>query len=176
MLDIFETKDEKFKKLEKRIDDLERRIYKNFKQIDNSFKTMINILNKLEKENAELKKDRDILIEKHKELLKNIPVPKNRLEKEVYEKFVKPVKAKIKENMDLVQLVVKEEILKDENIPLDQLFELVVRNGKINSDVAARKLNVHPARVEEWAKILKERGLIDINYHDNKIELRKKNI
>ena len=58
---------------------------------------------------------------------------------------------------------------------IDELFELVMRNGKIKLNTAARRLGVKKNQVEEWAKILEEHGLIDIHYPPfGEPELRKK--
>jgi hypothetical protein len=170
MLNALKSKDERIENLEKRIEEIERNFNKKLKRIDESFNVMINVINKMEKENKELKKDRDALIQKHKEILKDVEVP-NKLKKDVYDKFVNPVKSEIKDTSDLIQLIVKDGIQTD--VPLDQLYELVVRNGKIRLDVAARRLNAHPARVEEWSKVLKKRGLLDVIEKDGIIELVK---
>jgi type IV secretory pathway VirB4 component len=173
MLNALKSRDERMEELEKRLDEMERNFNKKLKQVSDSFSVMINVINKMEHENKELKKEKDALIQKHKELLKNVEVP-NVLKREVYDKFVNPVKSEIKDTSDLIQLIVKDGVIKDD-VPLDQLFELVVRNGKMQLDAAARRLNAHPARVGEWAKMLKKKGLIDIVESDGKIELVKKN-
>lgn len=159
MLNSLKSKDERIENLEKRIEEIERNFNKKLKRIDESFNLMINVINKMEKENRELKKDKDALIQKHKEILKGVEVP-NKLKKEVYDKLVNPMKSEIRDTSDLIQLIVKDGMQTD--VPLDQLYELVIRNGKIRLDVAARRLNAHPARVEEWAKALKKKGLLDI--------------
>lgn len=172
MLKSLKGKDERIDDLEKKLDHVERNFNRKLKQIDESFNVIINVVNKMEKDNKELKKDRDLLINKQKEILKDTEVP-NRLKKDVFDKLVDPVKGEIKDTSNLIQLIVRDDIVKDD-VPLDELFEMILRNGKIKLDVAARRLNAHPVRVEEWAKILKKRGLIEIDNSGSTIELVKK--
>ena len=61
--------------------------------------------------------------------------------------------------------------------PIDDLFELVMKDGRVKITDAAKKFGVFEARIEEWAKILEDHGLIEIHYSAmGKPELRKKTI
>jgi len=47
---------------------------------------------------------------------------------------------------------------------IDELYNLISKNGKISTNEAAVKLNVKREEVENWAQILFEHNLIDIDY------------
>jgi hypothetical protein len=48
--------------------------------------------------------------------------------------------------------------------PIDDLYNAIMALGKLRVDLAAKQFNVPENRVEEWAKILEENGLIEIHY------------
>jgi len=48
---------------------------------------------------------------------------------------------------------------------IDKLINIVERKGPITILALAKELNVEPEQIEEWANILEERGLIEIEYH-----------
>ncbi len=61
--------------------------------------------------------------------------------------------------------------------PIDELFEIVMRVGRIKLGTAAKKFGAKKQQVEEWAKILEEHGLIEIHYPPfGEPELRKKTL
>lgn len=184
---IFDTKDEKLAKVEKRVCDMERRMEYNLQKMNDTIKTLNEIILRLQKENIQLRSERDFLVERHKKLVRRVPVPDLALE--VSEKLVRPVAARIKENADFVQLIAREGFvaikekkkrqyqknpvkeLKEHIIDvsshsygksIDNLFEIVGKEGKIKADEAARKLNVHEIQIEEWAKILEDHDLVTI--------------
>ncbi len=204
--------------LEKRLEKLEKEFRKKiendkkmFEQMNTSFKLFKDVIEKMHRENEELKKDRDFLVEKHKELVRKIPT--KRLEDEVKEMtkkyedvkheeifdeknkgkiikvvdgkkkslkhIIKPIKERvkneIKENKEIIKEIISEP-KKSVKTPIDELFELVLKKGKIRISEAARIFGVHELQIEEWAKILEEHGLIEIHYPAvGKPELRKKN-
>jgi hypothetical protein len=47
---------------------------------------------------------------------------------------------------------------------IDELYNLISKNGKISTSEAAAKLNVKIEEVENWAQILSEHNLIEIEY------------
>ena len=199
---IFDTKDEKIERLEKKIYDVEKKLDSSMKNVDSTISTLNKIILKLQVENMRLRSERDFLVERHKKMLKRVPVPD--LAHEINEKLVKPAASKIKENAEFVELVAKEgfvEIKQKKHIEkkdtkinvaeelkkhiddapkpnhgktIDGLFELVSKSGNIRADEAARKLNVHEVQIEEWGKILEDHELVTIKKnHFGKIELVK---
>lgn len=183
-------KDEKIKELEKKIEKLERKTEGRFNQMNSSFMTLKEIIvkmqdekEKLKNENEELAKNMQSLVEKHKKLIKRIPTPTDRLANEIHEKLVKPTKGEIKDNAELIRKAVTEDLMPEHvpekkdrmETPLDELYEMVTKTGKLKISDAARKLKVHETQVEEWAKILEDHELIEIHYPPlGKPELRKK--
>ncbi len=167
------------KRMEKEINEVKRRAHEDVMHLDDSFKTFKEVLKKVYEEKKGLEKDRDFLVERHKELLRQIPVQKDRLERKISEK-IGVVQQKIKENAELVAAAAREDLAEEksddkEDTPIDELFGLVMKSGKINVSDAAKKFNVHEARIEEWGKILEDHGLIEMHYPTiGKPELRKK--
>lgn len=189
---IFSTKDEKVEHLERKINEMERRMEFNINKMNQTVVTLREIILRLQRDNTQLRSERDFLIERHKKMLKRVPVPDLALE--INEKLVKPTANKIRENVDFVQLVAKDgfmeirperrkkpqeekdpsvsakdlkEHIEDDPKPsygksIDNFFELVSKNGKVRADEAARKLNVHHIQIEEWAKILESHDLVSI--------------
>ena len=59
--------------------------------------------------------------------------------------------------------------------PLDDLYKIVQEHGKIGMLDAAKHFRVTEAIMEEWAKMLEAKGLIEINYpFVGKPELKKR--
>jgi uncharacterized coiled-coil protein SlyX len=196
---IFDTKDEKINKMEKRINEMERKMKDNFEQINETISTLNEIIVHLQTENTKLKNEKDFLVERHKKMLRRVPVPD--LSREVNSRLVKPVAKEIRESANLLSNVVtegfveltdpdtivrkkrdpakelKEHVVKGEQVSsgktIDRLFEIISETGKIRADEAARRLNVHEIQVEEWAKILEEHELITMKKQFGKVELSK---
>ncbi len=184
---IFDTKDDRMRKLERDIRIMEKRMDDSLQKMNGTIKSLNDIILRLQRENVQLRSERDFLVERHKKMLKRVPVPD--LAGEINEKLVKPASSKIMENVDFVQSLAKEGFVelkekkrqKKEKDPIeelketiidvssknygksiDNLYEIVSKTGKIRADEAARKLNVHEVQVEEWAKLLEEHELVDI--------------
>ncbi|MBI4174157.1 MAG: hypothetical protein HY517_00805 [Candidatus Aenigmarchaeota archaeon] len=184
---IFDTKDDRMRKLERDIRIMEKRMDDSLQRMNGTIKSLNDIILRLQRENVQLRSERDFLVERHKKMLKRVPVPD--LAGEINEKLVKPASSKIMENVDFVQSLAKEGFVelkekkrqKKEKDPIeelketiidvssknygksiDNLYEIVSKTGKIRADEAARKLNVHEVQVEEWAKLLEEHELVDI--------------
>lgn len=190
---IFSTKDEKTERLEKKINEMEKRMELNINKMNQTVVTLREIILRLQRDNTQLRSERDFLIERHKKMLKRVPVPDLALE--INEKLIRPTANKIRENVDFVQLIAKEgfvEIRPEKKRPkkveekdpsvsakelkdyisdapkpnygksIDSFFELVSKNGRIRSDEAARKLNVHHIQIEEWAKILEDHEMVTL--------------
>ncbi len=195
---IFDTKDEKIDRMEKRISEMERKMAANFEQINETIMTLNEIIVHLQSENTKLKNEKDFLIERHKKMLRRVPVPD--LSREVNDRLVKPVAKELRESASLFSDVVtegfvelrdpdtvkkkrepvkelKEHVTKGEQVSsgktIDRLFEIISETGKIRADEAARRLNVHEIQVEEWAKILEEHELIKMKKQLGKMELIK---
>ena len=183
---IFDTKDGRIKRLEKDMHDMDRRMENSLQKMNETIKTLNEIILRLQRENVQLRSERDFLVERHKKMLRRVPVPD--LAMEINEKFVKPTAGKIKENAEFVQLLAKEgfveiketkpskakgkdpvQELKETIIDvssrnygksIDSLFEIVSKAGRIRADEAARKLNVHEVQIEEWEKILEDHEMV----------------
>ncbi len=189
---LFETKDEKIENLERRIYNMEKKLESNMRNIDDTVSTLNKIILKLQVENTRLRSERDFLVERHKKMLKRVPVPD--LAAEINERLVKPAVDKIRENAEFVGLVAKEDFVEVhprtekkevvherrknvakelkkhiEETPkpnhgktIDGLFELVSKSGCLRADEAARKLNVHEVQIEEWGRILEDHDLVTL--------------
>ena len=157
-----------FSEIEKKIEKIPSNdeLKKELNEIDKSFDTLKNAINDLEKEKEKLRKEKEaiekdnkFLLEKFKELVRELPIDKNKLEKEIKEKLVN----------------IPEENTKEKQEPqIDKLFEMVMEKGELKVNEAAEKFNVHEIRIEEWAKVLKKRGLIEIKYPFMKKPVLKK--
>ena len=183
---IFDTKDGRIKRLEKDVHDMDRRMENSLQKMNETIKTLNEIILRLQRENVQLRSERDFLVERHKKMLRRVPVPD--LAMEINEKFVKPTAGKIKENAEFVQLLAKEGFVESKETKpskakgkdpvqelketiidvssrnygksIDSLFEIVSKAGRIRADEAARKLNVHEVQIEEWAKILEDHEMV----------------
>jgi chromosome segregation ATPase len=56
--------------------------------------------------------------------------------------------------------------------PIDKMIEIVKENREVNLDYVATKLNENLQKVEEWASILEDQGLIKIDYALSKVILK----
>lgn len=164
---MFATKDEEIRRLEKRLENMEKRVNRNFLRVNDSLQTVTDVITRMQQENKELKKDRDFLVEKHKEIMRSMET-ESRLIKEMKERFVAPARNELKEDIDLLKQAVKEGFRHSKK---DELFDMVMKDGKVRIREAARRFSVHEAQIETWAKDLEKAGLIEV--HDNS-ELRKK--
>lgn len=164
----------------KRIEKMERRI----DQLDHSFAIFKDIILRMQKENITFKQDRDFLVEKYKKLVRQLQPEKTKLETDVKKILTSSVKNKIVENAEFFREFSREgfdlsegkpqNVPKEDETPIDELFVMVMKEGSVNLGKAARKLKVHELQVEEWAKILEDHGLIEIYRPENgKPELRK---
>lgn len=157
-MDIILTKDQRMEKLEKKFRELEHRMNKSFFRTDESFETFRKIIIHLQKENAELKSDKDFLMEKYKEVLR-------KLELQLPGNIVRPIKETINENVNLLKDIIVEDldIEKDKKHSVDDLFELVMKNKKVSLKAAAKKLGSTEKKTLYWALKLQKQGLISVN-------------
>jgi len=193
---MFETKDEKLSKMDKKISDLEKKMEQNFDLINDTVTTLNDIIIHLQADNTKLRGEKDFLLERHKKLVKRVPVPD--LSREVNNRLVKPAANVLRENANLLRDVALEgfvEIKEPEKIvkrdpskdlkdhvlrntqssgkTIDRLYEIIGETGHVRSDDAARRLNVHEVQVEEWGKILQEHELIKMKKTGGRTELVK---
>lgn len=161
--------EEKIRRLEKRIERLERANNKNFQQVELAFSAFREVLLKMQVDNEALRKDRDFLLQQYKMELKKIPAPS--LREDIKKTLVDETGKKVKENFDLLRAVASEGLVEPR---MDELFEIVFMNGKIKSSDAARQMNVHERQVEEWAKLLEARSLIEVQPFKGQLVLRKR--
>ncbi|RLG57040.1 MAG: hypothetical protein DRN95_06025 [Candidatus Hydrothermarchaeota archaeon] len=47
---------------------------------------------------------------------------------------------------------------------IDRLLSIIEERGSVNISDLSKELNVGVEKIEEWAKVLEERGLIEIEY------------
>ncbi|MCX6815972.1 MAG: hypothetical protein NT120_03925 [Candidatus Aenigmarchaeota archaeon] len=156
-MDLFLTKDEKIEALEKRIQALERRTDRNIATLNESFLTFQDVIIGMQKENTEIKKDRDFLLERYKEVIRRIDEKTN-----ISRGIFAPVKNEIKESANLIRDIVLED-LDPERKNIDDLFELVMKSRKMDIKSAARKLAISEEQTKIWADKLQNKGLIKIN-------------
>ncbi len=167
---MFSSKDEQIKKLEKNIENLEKKMNRNFMRMNDSLQTITDVITQMQQENKSLKKDRDFLIEKHKEIMRSVET-ESRLIKEMKQKFIEPARKELKEDVELLKTAVGEGFKHGKK---EELFDMVIKSGKIKLKEAARKLNVHEMQIETWAKDMENSGLIDVFESGKDTELRKK--
>jgi len=152
------------KETEKRIKQLENEINNRLDYIEQSFQTFKEIIKKMQKENEELKRDRKIILEQQKALIKKINLSKNKLAKdiktflnpEIESEPVKPIeklKEKFLDNISLIKTI-------SSNKSIENLYEMIMKKGSVKISDAAHKMNVHRIQIEEWAKTLEENNLI----------------
>ncbi|MFC2143578.1 hypothetical protein ACFLQN_04225 [Candidatus Aenigmatarchaeota archaeon] len=159
---------------ERRLDELERKLA----DIDSAFQVFRDVLIKIQNENVMLRKNRDFLIKKQKQLVK-FPIQKDKLTKDIQEKLVEPLKNEFKEDSKLIKKLVslkddeKNKYKKSGTEHLDELFLMVMDNDSVTLKEAASHFNAHEYQVEEWAKILEDHGLIELIKNNGITELRK---
>ena len=163
-MDIILSKNEQMEKLEKRLRLLEHKMDRNFSRTNESFETFRKVIIELQKENVELKRDRDFLLDKYKDVIRKLELPVG----------VHPIKEAINENLNLIREVALEGFGVEKNRKnIDDLFELVINNNKISLKSAAKRLGVTEKKSLFWALTLQKKGLIGINNKFGKTELRK---
>ncbi|MBI3190313.1 hypothetical protein HYZ41_01265 [archaeon] len=163
-MDINLTKDERIEKLEKRLRNLEMKMDRSFSKTNESFETFKDVLQRLQNENISLKKDRDFLIDKYKELMQNMGSHVSGKLKQAVSDNTKLIKDLVLEDLDVTP----------EKNKIEDLFELVVKKKKLTAKSAAAELGVRENKVKFWALKLKDKDLIDVNDAENKFEIVKK--
>lgn len=162
-MELFVSKDEKIQSFEKRLAELERTVDRRFSQMGESFDAFRKIILDMKTENAEIKKDRDFLMERYKEMLRRLDLP-----------LVTPIKESIKETSNLVRDIVLEDFDKEKRPGADDLFELVMKRRKIAAGSAARELGVTEEKAVHMAERLEKNGLIQVSKKSGRIEFLKR--
>src|SRR3989338_2011168 len=129
---FLDSKDDKMKRLERDVHQMEKRMEDSLQKMNGAIKSLNDIILRLQHENVQLRSERDFLVERHKKMLKRVPVPD--LANEINEKFVKPSAGRIRENVDFVQSLAKEGFVelkeikqkKPEKDPIDELKETII--------------------------------------------------
>lgn len=78
------------------------------------------------------------------------------------------------EKLDLTSKKPKIEFSKEKRVittDIDRVFEYVKSNKNVILDEAAIKFDITPERLENWAKIWKNKGMVDIIYGLKHIEI-----
>ncbi len=185
--------------LERKMKRLEEKTDRKLGRVDESFSLMKKVLVELRKENDELRRDRQFLLDKLKNMLMELEKQKRQIqiaqmavenEKEslaMNEKFYQ-TKLKQKAPEEEYEIVLEEKgksktegksrhVEQTVETPLDELLELIINNGSVKIIDAAKTFNVKEKQIEEWARILEEHDLIEIHYPViGKSVLRKKSL
>lgn len=144
---IFRTTDDRIKDMEKRLEDTEKKMKSLIAYIDDSFSMVTDVINKMEKDNASLRTQKEKLEEKKEALVKELEeMKKIRL-------TAKPAKKIIADNLDFFKEVAREGIA-EPGATMYGLLRLVEKEKDISTAQAARRLGVHPVQIEEWAERL----------------------
>ncbi len=190
------------KQLDNDVKELKEKTKEQIKDIGASFRMLKEVMERMQDDKSELERDRNFLIEKHKELIRYIPVDRSRLKRDIREKLLMPLRRQVKENTELIRDAalegltresegakpaekvkkgdyfesIKTAVVGDETkTPIDEMFELVMKQNSLRVADAARKFGVTEAQIEEWAKILEGHGLVEMHYPPiGKPEIRKK--
>ena|SRR3989344_3066214 len=109
-MDLFLSKDEKIEKLEKRLNSLEKSTERRLDRSDESFRFFKTVIMQMQKENTQLKKDRDYLFTSYKNLLDRLY--DSALSDEL-RNLIEPMKKSLKDNFNFVQQVAKEGLVEN---------------------------------------------------------------
>src|SRR3989344_1629998 len=93
---MFDTKDDKLSKMEKRLNEMEKKMAQNFERVNETISTLNEIIFHLQADNTKLRNEKDFLVERHKKLVMRVPVPD--LSREINNHLVKPAANKIKKS------------------------------------------------------------------------------
>jgi len=161
-------------RLEDKYDDQIKSIYDSISTYDDIIKGNKIVLGVTGKNVSKGVKEK-ILIPVRKEFDESIDLVKKLTEKEddfdeEEEEEIKEAKKllekreDIEDKIEIENIEMPKPVKKERKRPtIDDVFELVAKKGEINFRKAAIELNVHEIQVEEWAKTLKNHGLIEID-------------
>lgn len=172
MVDLFLSKDEKLDKMEKKLASLERKMSYNFSRVEESIDLMKKVVVDLQTQNSELRKDRDFLLSRYKNVLRKVAATDSFTA--LNDKFVTPIKSELKESADLIREITVEGLYPESKTNVDSLFELVMNRKRLTADRAAKELGVDEKKVKYWALRLEKQGLIRTQESLGKTVLMKK--
>ncbi|MBI2580064.1 MAG: hypothetical protein HYW27_04135 [Candidatus Aenigmarchaeota archaeon] len=104
-MDIFTTKDDRVKNLDKRMRAMERKLDSRLERGEENFRLFRDIVLRMQKENMQLKKDRDYLLGSYKKLLDRLY---DSALSDDLRGFVEPARKELKENFNLIREAAKE--------------------------------------------------------------------
>ena len=149
---------------------------------------LAQIMDKLGHDRFKEKKNRSVLEMMKEELQEDVDLIKrivhedmhieheNKEEGEVVLK--KPVVRKAEKARDEIEYmhsIAKAATVDNVSTPLDKLYEYVSSHGKVKINEAAAQFDVTEEQIEDWARILEARDLVELYYPTfGKTEIRKK--
>ncbi len=173
-------KQKEINELKMQLDSLDKKIGKNFQELNEAFNEITSHFNKIREERRSLLNEKIETENTLEKLTENEKMP-IKFHKQEIQKAPMESESKYKDKDRKSQMEGKEtRIIKHDGIegistPLDRLYELVMKNGKIKVSDAAKKFSVSEKQIDEWAQILESRGLIVVHYPVvGRPELRKK--
>lgn len=104
-MDIFTTKDDRMKILDRRMSALERKLDAKLERSEENFRLFKDIVIKMQKENIQLKKDRDYLLGSYKKLLDRL---NDSALSDDLRGFVEPARNELKDSFNLIREAAKE--------------------------------------------------------------------
>ncbi|MBI4170104.1 MAG: hypothetical protein HY514_00270 [Candidatus Aenigmarchaeota archaeon] len=150
---LFQTTEDRIKKLEKRVDEIEKQMNRTLTSIHDALGTITSVITKLQEENTTLKKEKDVIAAKQKQIasqIKDIGI-----KKDIKLNIVEPVKNIVTENFEFVQEIAKEGFTGKPS--MQNLLDLVEKEGEIRMQDAATKMKVHEVQIEHWANTMRNR-------------------
>jgi hypothetical protein len=151
---------------EDRTERLEKKVRLMEEKMDNisaAMNTLTHVISELVEEGKKIKGEKNTLVRANKRLLALVPEETNKIQKNVFRKYVMPF---VKENTELVKMTA------NKNVSL--LFDEIVDNGQVDVKKMSKQMNVHEAQIEEWGAFLENNGLAIVNYkNDRAVSIKK---
>lgn len=162
LLMLFQTTDDRIRKLEKRADEMEKRMNRTLAGINDAFTTVTDVVAKLQKENEGLRKEKAELEKSRKQVAGQMT--ETGIKRDIKE-IAKPAKNIVAGNFEFIQDVAREGLTSAHGASAqpaaqagaDGLARLVEKEGEIQLREAAARLKVHELQAEHWASAVKDR-------------------
>ncbi len=161
---LFQTTDDRVKKLEKRVDEMEKNMSKTLMGINDAFTTITDVITKLQQENESLKKEKNIILSRQKQIAKGIK--ETGIKRDIKSSIIEPVKSAVAENFEFIREVAREDFAEKPGIK--KLLDLVENEKETSFRDAAEKMGVHELQIGHWASRLKDQKLITVAEKKNK--------
>lgn len=128
--------------------------------LEKSLVLMNKIVEELREENESLRKERQFFLNAVKKIL---------LSREETYFDTTNVKEKTEEKEEdsekpVIKTYTDQQSVRQIRTSLDALLEMIMKKGSVKINEASKKLRVNDKKIEEWAQLLEEHGLIDIHY------------